>query len=220
VIKHTTRTLDVCVLAALVLAAEACRTRASSDSNTNAIGRPPVAVDVTPAQLATLTESIDVVGALSPKFFADIKSEVSGTVSAVYVTDWVSVKRGAPLARLDTSETEAAIGALKAAEAQARVFEIGAARERDRAIQLRTFGLITDQAVDEARTTFDAATAATAAARAQIRTAEARLAKSFFTPRSMAWSRSGASTSAIASRTWAAAIRCSGSSTTVSSNSR
>jgi membrane fusion protein (multidrug efflux system) len=179
--KLTTRIVHVWIGAAFVLSSAGCRTQASTDPNASApaTGRPPVAVTVTPAQLATITDSVDVVGSLAPKFFADVKSEVSGTVTAVYVTDWVPVKKGEPMASLDTSETEAAIEALKAGEAQARVFEARAARERDRAMQLRQFGLITDQALDEAKTTFDAALAATAAARAQIRAGEARLAKSF-----------------------------------------
>jgi membrane fusion protein, multidrug efflux system len=181
VIKHTTRTLDVCIVAVYASAAMACGTQASSDPNTTAAtnGRPPVAVSVTPAQIVTVTDAVDVVGSLAPKFFADVKSEVSGTVTEVFVTDWVAVRKGAPLARLDTSETEAALGALRAGEAQARVFQTRAARERDRAAQLRQYGLITDQALDEANSAFDAAAAATEAARAQIRTGEARLAKSF-----------------------------------------
>jgi RND family efflux transporter MFP subunit len=181
VIKSTTRTLDVWIAAACASAAIACGTQASSDPNANVptSGRPPVAVSVTPAHVVTIIDSVDVVGSLTPKFFADVKSEVSGTITEVYVTDWVAVRKGAPLARLDTSETEAALGALKAAEAQARVFETRAARERDRAIELRQYGLITDQMLDEAKTAYDAAAAATEAARAQVRTGEARLAKSF-----------------------------------------
>jgi membrane fusion protein, multidrug efflux system len=181
VIKPTTRTLDVCIVAVYAGAALACGTQASGDPDTTATttGRPPVAVSVTPVQIVTMTDAVDVVGSLAPKFFADVKSEVSGTVTDVFVTDWVAVHTGAPLARLDTSETEAALGALKAGEAQARVFQTRAARERDRAIQLREYGLITDQALDDANTAFEAAAAATEAARAQIRTGEARLAKSF-----------------------------------------
>jgi RND family efflux transporter MFP subunit len=110
-----------------------------------------------------------------------VKSEVTGTVTAVYVTEWVPVRRGDRLARLDTSETEAGIAAIKAVEAQARVAEVRARRELDRAQQLTQYGLITPQGLDEAKSAIEAAEAGTAAASAQIRTAETRLAKSLLT---------------------------------------
>jgi RND family efflux transporter MFP subunit len=141
-------------------------------------GRPPVAVTVVPAAVTTLIESIEVVGSLEPKFWVDVKSEVTGTVNAVYVTEWVAVRKGAPLARLDTTETEAAIEALKAAVAQARTAEARARREYDRAVQLKEYGLITPQNYDEAKTAVEASTAVTSAAEAQVRVAEARLSKS------------------------------------------
>ena len=140
--------------------------------------RPAVAVETAAATIGDLSESIEVVGSLAPKLSADIKSEVSGTVSAVYVTEWVGVRKGAPLARLDTREVEAGIEVLKAAEAQARVGESRAKREYARAQQLKEYGLITAQNLDEATTAVEAAEAATRAAAAQIRTAEAHLQKS------------------------------------------
>lgn len=140
--------------------------------------RPPVAVDVAQVNARTFTEAVDVVGSLAPKFSADVKSEITGTVSAVYVTEWVPVSKGSPLARLDTSETDAAIEALRAAEAQARVAETRARREHARAVQLKEYGLITPQTFDDATSALEAAQAALTAAHAQVRTAEARLAKS------------------------------------------
>ena len=141
-------------------------------------GRPPVAVSITPASRADLQESVEIVGTLAPKFSADVQSEVTGTVTAVYVTEWVPVRKGDRLARLDTTETEAGIAALKAMEAQARVAESRAKRESERAQQLQKYGLITPQAFDDAKSAVEAAEAATAASQAQTRTAEARLAKS------------------------------------------
>jgi RND family efflux transporter MFP subunit len=144
-------------------------------------GRPPVAVSVAAAGVADLTESVEVVGSLAPKFATDVKSEVTGVVTEVYVTEWVPVRRGARLARLDTRETEAGIETLRAGEAQARVAETRARREYERALQLQQYGLITPQSLDDAKSAVEAAEAATAAARAQIKAAQARLAKSFIT---------------------------------------
>ncbi len=115
---------------------------------------------------------------MAPKFAADVKSEISGIVTEVYVNEWVPVRKGARLARLDTSETEAGLEALRAVVAQAAVNENRARRERDRAVQLREYGLITQQALDDATSALEAAEAATRASRAQVLTGEARLAKS------------------------------------------
>jgi RND family efflux transporter MFP subunit len=61
------------------------------------------------------------------------------------------------------------------------VAETRARREYDRALQLKAYGLITPQAVEDARSALEAAQATTAAARAQVRAGEARLSKSFIT---------------------------------------
>lgn len=164
-------------LVALALAAGACAHRADSTPAREA-EKPPVAVSVATAAPADLVESVDVVGSLAPKYAADVKSEVTGTVEAVHVTEWVPVRKHTELARLDTTETRAALEGMQALEAQARVNETRARREHERALQLKQYGLITPQALDDAQTALDAAIAGTAAAHAQVRTTEARLAKS------------------------------------------
>lgn len=172
--------LSVAAAGTVLVATVACVTHASdSTGGQTTTGRPPVAVTLAAATRSTFTEGVDVVGSLTPKFSADVKSELTGVVSAVYVTDWVWVRKGDPLARLDASEIAASIDALKAAVAQAQVVETRARREHERALQLEEYGLITTQAVDESRTALHAAEAATAAAQAQIRVAEARLQKTF-----------------------------------------
>ena len=144
-------------------------------------GRPAVAVTVTPVVTLDLTEAVEVVGSLAPKFSAEVKSEISGIVTEVYVNEWVPVRKGARLARLDARETEAGLEALKAVEAQARVGVARAKREHDRAVELKQYGLITQQALDDAQSALEAAEAAAEAARAQVRTVETRLAKSLIT---------------------------------------
>ncbi len=168
-------------LAVGVAGTASCAKTAGGNGGTpaaSATGRPIVAVGIAPVAASDMTSAVEVVGSLAPKFSADIKSEVTGVVRAVYVTQWVPVRRGAPLAKLDTSETEAGLEALRAIVAQAAVNESRARREHDRAIQLREYGLITQQALDDAKSAFEAAEAATRAARAQVATGEARLAKS------------------------------------------
>jgi membrane fusion protein, multidrug efflux system len=175
-----TRTFALITLMVALAATGGCN-KGENRTQTMEVGRPPVGVSVTPATQANLDETIEVVGTLQAKFSADVKSEITGTVTDVYVTEWVPVKKGAKLARLDTRETEAGIEALKAAEAQARVAENRAKREYERAQQLNQYGLITPQALDDAKTAVESAEAGSAAARAQIRTAETRLSKALIT---------------------------------------
>jgi RND family efflux transporter MFP subunit len=142
-------------------------------------GRPAVTVDVAAVAAGELTQTIEVVGSLAPKFSADVKSEVSGLVREVYVTEWVPVRKGSRLARIDTTELEAAIDANKAAAVQARVVEVRARREYDRALALKQYGLVTAQFLDEAKSALETAEAAVVAAGAQVRAADARLRKCF-----------------------------------------
>jgi RND family efflux transporter MFP subunit len=169
----------VLLIATSIVAAGACSKQADSKSLES--GRPPVAVGVEAATATDLVDTIDVVGTLEPKFTADVKSEVTGVVTEVYVTEWVPVKRGDKLARLDSRETEAGIETLRAAEAQAKVAQNRAQREYERAQQLKQYGLITPQASDDAKTAVEAADAAMTAARAQIKAAETRLSKLLIT---------------------------------------
>jgi membrane fusion protein (multidrug efflux system) len=170
------RWTGLAALGIVIAAAAACSEKA--DSKPIESGPPPVAVTVDTVVLADLQESVDVVGTLEPKFAADVKSEVTGVVTDVYVTEWVPVKRGDRLARLDMRETEAGIEALKATEAQAKVALNRAKREYERAQQLKQYGLITPQAQDDAQTAVESAEASVTAARAQIKSAETHLTKS------------------------------------------
>lgn len=157
---------------ALGFATVACARSAAVET-----GRPPVAVEVARAQSADVVESMDVVGSLAPKVAADVKSEYSGIVTAVHVTEWVGVRRGQPLATLDKRESEAALAAVRAVLLQAEVAQARAQREAERAEKLQQVGLMTRQGVEDARTAREAAGAAVTAARAQLEGAETRLAK-------------------------------------------
>jgi RND family efflux transporter MFP subunit len=148
------------------------------ESSEAAAGRPAVAVDVAVAALDSLVERVPVVGSLAPKHQAEVRSEISGTVTAVPVTEWVPVSRGDVLARLDPRETEASLAVAKAELARADAGEARAVRELERSERLRTAGLATQQTLDDARTERDAAQAVTGAARAQLAYAQSHSEKS------------------------------------------
>lgn len=157
--------------------------------------KPPVAVELAAAATAELTEGVEVTGNLEPKFSADVKSQIPGLVREVYVTQWVRVRKGQPLARIDVAETEAvtkraeaAVVAARAQLAQTQVALNRAEREEARILKLKESGLATQQAVDDSRTETAAAKARVDSARAQIRVAEeevqqskARLSKGLIT---------------------------------------
>lgn len=141
--------------------------------------RPPVAVEVTKATAANITDGIEVIGTLSSKFGAEVKSEYTGIVAEVYVTEWVQVEKGTPLARLDTREGElvlkkaqTAVEIAKANLMQVEVAANRANREYERALKLKEVGLITQQNLDDARTEREAAAVRISAAKAQIQAAE------------------------------------------------
>lgn len=141
--------------------------------------RPVVAVEVTKAAASTVIEGVEVIGTLSPKFGADVKSEYTGIVTEVYVTEWVQVEKGTPLARLDTREGElvlkkaqTAVEIAKANLMQVEVAANRANREYERALKLKEVGLITQQNLDDARTEREAAAVRIFAAKAQIQAAE------------------------------------------------
>jgi membrane fusion protein (multidrug efflux system) len=141
--------------------------------------RPPVAVEASQTRASDVVEGIDVVGSLFPKYGADVKSEYTGIVTEVYVTEWLAVKRGDPLAKLDTREIDVAlqkaradVEVAKANLLQAEVAARRAEREYERALKLKEVGLITQQNLDDARTEKEAAAARITAGRAQIHAAE------------------------------------------------
>lgn len=145
----------------------------------NTAGRPLAAVETARAALADTAAGVDVTGNLSPKYDALVKSEFGGTVAEVYVTEWVRVKKGAPLARVDTREAEAmknkaeaSLEMAKAALLEAEAAGNRADREDERAHNLKEAGLVTQQNLDDARTQKEAAAARVSAARAQVRVAE------------------------------------------------
>ncbi|HEY5996480.1 MAG TPA: efflux RND transporter periplasmic adaptor subunit, partial [Candidatus Deferrimicrobiaceae bacterium] len=133
------------------------------------------------------------VGTLVPRFDAEVKSEFAGRVAEVFVDQWVRVKAGSPLARVDTREGEVVVRRAESsvAMAKANLLESQAAanradRELERAGKLKESGLITQQNLDDARTQKEAADARAAAARAAIgaseedvRQAQTRLARAY-----------------------------------------
>ncbi|MEW6267270.1 MAG: efflux RND transporter periplasmic adaptor subunit [Thermodesulfobacteriota bacterium] len=156
----------------LVLPAGGCARQSGADQP--AEGRPVVAVETIRVEPGLIEETVDVVGALAPKYQADIKSEIMGVVREVYVTEWVRVHKGDRLAMLDQREAQAtrdkALAAVELAKAnivQAQVAVRRAEIEYNRILKLRRDGVAAQQSLDDVTTERDAAAARLAAAVAQ-----------------------------------------------------
>ena len=142
-------------------------------------GKPPVAVEAVRIVQSDATEEVDAVGSLSAKFQTDVKPEFAGTVTDVYVTEWVKVQKGTPLAQLDRRElesmvrkTEAAVEVARANVLQAQVAKNRSEREYERVLKLKEAGLVTQQNVDDAMTDREASAARVSAAEAQLRASQ------------------------------------------------
>lgn len=148
-----------------------------------------VAVDTLAAAPGDLVDEIAVVGTLVPRTQAEIKSEISGRVVAITVGEWVRVRRGDPLARVDSREidsqltkagtvielTKANLAAAQAGLAEAQVAADRSRREQARLAGLKDAGLATQQALDEAASQLGATGARIKSAEAQVAAAAAQI---------------------------------------------
>ena len=158
--------------------------------------RPPLAVETAALAPESVTEGIDITGTLKPKYDAIIKSEYQGIIRKVFVTEWVRVKKGDPLAELDTREgavqvagvdAQVEVARAQAESVKAQVSTAGAQleaakagfdrakREHERLLGLKEAGLVTRQALDDAATALEVATSQVTAAQAQARAAHAQV---------------------------------------------
>lgn len=143
------------------------------------VSKPPVPVETRAAVTSRVSDGIEVTGSLEPKYSVDVKTQIPGLVKQVMVSEWVHVKKGQPLIRIDVAETEAqvkraeaGIASAKANLMQTQVAAQRAEREFARVIKLKESGLATQQAVDDARSEAEAAKARIGVAAAQITVAE------------------------------------------------
>jgi RND family efflux transporter MFP subunit len=178
----TTKTWTALALCLVLAGAAGCSKKSEAKPTT---GAPQVAVEVQPVSAADLTDGIEVTGTLAPKNEAEVKTEIPGLVKELYVTEWVRVRKGQPLAKIGVAETEAQVKrsqanleSSQAALLQAKVAGERAEREKQRILKLKEAGLATQQSVDDARSEAEAAQARVGAARAQVRASEEELSQS------------------------------------------
>jgi membrane fusion protein, multidrug efflux system len=168
----------IIILAAVLSSMTACG-KSDAKKSADLVSKPPVAVEVRAAASSSVSDCIEVTGSLEPKFSVDVKTQIPGLVRQVMVSEWVHVKKGQPLVRIDVAETEAqvkrseaGITSAKANLVQSQVAANRAERELARIVKLKESGLVTQQALDDARSEIEAAKARVGVAAAQIRVSE------------------------------------------------
>jgi RND family efflux transporter MFP subunit len=171
----------IIIAVTLLLNIGACG-KGEAKKSADQVAKPPVAVEVRAAAASKVSDGIEVTGSLEPKFSVDVKTQIPGLVRQVLVSEWVHVKKGQPLVRIDVAETEAqvkraeaGIVSARANHAQAQVVANRGERELARVLKLKESGLATQQAIDDARSEAEAAKARVGVAAAQIHVAEEEL---------------------------------------------
>ncbi len=173
----------IVILVGLVAGAFALSTRKDTPSAAKESTAPvPVPVEVTTAQRGEVSECIDVVGSLSPKRVAAVHSEYPGIIEQVLVMDWVEVKAGDVLAKLDTRQVEAQVARCVAdvESGNADILKCEAAlhhasREYARVTTLNDANVVPERSHDEAVRARDMALAELAGCKAKVQMAEQSL---------------------------------------------
>jgi RND family efflux transporter MFP subunit len=149
-------------------------------------GRPAEveAVAARPAGDAQATALLNASGYVTPRRRATVAAKITARVVDMLADEGMRVKEGQLLARLDDSDALKALAVARAtlqvAQANVPVVEVNLAnaeRELKRQLDLQRDGVATVQALDLARTTRDGLKAQLAAARDQVREANAVLAE-------------------------------------------
>lgn len=133
-----------------------------------------------PAGRGDITVEVSATGTLQPLTQVDVSSELSGVMRSVFVDENQRVKKGDPLAALDTVRLTAQLERAKASAlaAQARVTEAKTTlKESEQALartaELLKRGAVTTQALETAQATRDRADANVAVAEANLAIADA-----------------------------------------------
>jgi HlyD family secretion protein len=138
--------------------------------------------ETAPVTRADLTVLVTATGALKPVSMVDVGAEISGRIENVPVDFNQHVKKGEPLAELDTRQLRAQVersqASLEVAQAAVKLADATLAEMRSNLTRSEELGkakLVSDQEVDTSRAAFGRAEANLASARAQVSAASAVL---------------------------------------------
>lgn len=137
--------------------------------------------DLAAATTQTLEQLLPITGTLAPLAEALVKAKLAGELSEIKVREGEAVRRGAVVARIDTTEVSARVAA-RSADVEAARAQLGLA-ERNRSTQLALLdkGFISRNAFDSTASSHEVAAARLRAAEADLTTARKALADAVLT---------------------------------------
>lgn len=150
--------------------------RGSSEKGNDAVKKEAVpatlefgAADIAVVTIQPLARTVSVSGSLLPQTQAIVKATVPGEVRRLLVREGDTVRQGAVVAEIDTSEARARLEAALADQAERRSRQAIAARNRDTNLALLQQNFISQNAFDQLRSTYEGSEAAVQWADAQVK---------------------------------------------------
>ncbi|MEQ8897585.1 MAG: efflux RND transporter periplasmic adaptor subunit [Roseovarius sp.] len=137
--------------------------------------RPPATVTVVTVAPQSVTLTATLPGRVAASAQAEVRPQVNGIITERLFEEGAQVELDAPLYRIDAASYEARVQQARASVSQAEA-QLGAAeREAERLQELQARNVASEQALDDAQSTRDAAAAALELAKAQLNSAEIEL---------------------------------------------
>ena len=131
--------------------------------------RQPMAVEIAPAAVTTLQETVRGIGSVRPVRHVEIKPEAAGRIRKVYFEEGSFVRQGKLLFEIEEEKHRQRLKSSQAALEQARVRFENSRRSYDRFRELFEQDLISENEFDQVRTEMDAVSAEIARLTAQVR---------------------------------------------------
>lgn len=141
----------------------------------NESGPPEVRVKIQVEQPAPVRDSSEYIASLRSRDSAEIRPQVDGQVTKIFVRSGESVAAGTAMMQIDPIKQEATVHNQEAARAAQAANVRYAQQQHDRNVQLYSAGVISKQALEESQTALDAAKAQLAAIEAGVREQEVQL---------------------------------------------
>jgi len=141
--------------------------------------RQPPPTPTAAAEVRDVREVVSALGEIAPYEVTDIKSEISGRLAKLWISEGQTVTNGQLLAELDQTEVVRQRNELTPAIESARILLERAERDLQRLSALDERGFVTNKDLQDAQANVRLARAELALQEARLLTAEERVAKSF-----------------------------------------
>ena len=165
---------------AVALAVSGCGKAPGADKNAAAPAAPPLILapeDVTTVKSSALTSGPAITGSVQPERRADLRAEVQAIVLQVLKENGDTVRRGDLLVRMDDTAIRDALASAEAASRAAALANEQSERQFERTKALRSSGMVSAQALDDAEGRRNAAASEVEAAKTRVVLARQQLTR-------------------------------------------